>query len=173
MKKLLFALILLGFTQALTAQNDAISKYFDQYKDDTRFTMVSVSPKMFQMIANIASEEIDDKEVLDMIKEMQGLKILKTEINALEFYKEALAKINTKEYEEFMTVRDEGQNIKFLVKDQDGGNIVNELLLIVGGKDEFVMLSFIGKIQLNKIAKLAKNMDIDGMEHLDKLDKED
>ena len=172
MKNIFFAILFLGFSQVGVSQMDAITKYFDQYKEDTRFTMVEVSPKMFQMIANLAQEEIKDKEVLEMLSEMQGLKILTTEHSPNEFYKEALNKINTNEYEEFLTVRDGDQNVRFMVKDQDNGNIVNELLLLVGGDDEFVMLSFAGKIHLDKVAKLAKNMDIEGLEHLEKLDKE-
>ena len=172
MKNLLSAFILLAFASTLTGQNDAITKYFDQYKNDDRFTIVNVSPKLFEMIATLAAEEIKDPEVLEMISEMKGLKILKTEITPMKFYEEAIAKINTKEYEELMTVRDVDQNVKIMVKDQENGNIVNEMLLLVGGTDEFVMLSFIGKIHLNKLAKLAKNMDIDGIQHLEKLDKE-
>jgi len=171
MKNILFAFVLMLASQAAFSQ-DAITKYFNQYKDDTRFTMVEVSPKLFSMIANIASEEIKDKDVLDMISQMKGLKILQTEHEPLNFYKEAIAKINTSSYEEFLTVRDEGQNVKFLVKDEQGGNLVNELLLLVGGEDEFVMISFVGKIYLDKIGKMAKSMDIDGLEHLDKLDKD-
>lgn len=171
MKNILLAVVLMFASQAAFAQ-DAVTKYFDQYKDDTRFTMVEVSPKLFSMVANIASEEIKDKDVLDMISQMKGLKILQTDHNPMQFYEEAITKINTSSYEEFLTVRDEGQNIKFLVKDEQGGNLVNELLLLVGGEDEFVMLSFVGKIYLDKIGKMAKGLDIDGLEHLDKLDKE-
>jgi hypothetical protein len=66
-----------------------------------------------------------------------------------------------------MTVRDEGTNVEFLVKDT--GDIINELLLLVGG-DEFVMMSFVGNIDLDKISKLANSLDIDGAQHLDKLE---
>ena len=172
MKKLLFAFVMLAFGPALFAQNDAITKYFDQYKDNESFTIVNVSPKLFEMLATIAQEEIDDPEILEMIKEMEGLKILKTEETPMKYYEEAISKIDTRGYEELMTVRDEGQNVRIMVKDEDGGNIVNEMLLLVGGEDEFVLLSFVGKLHLNKLAKLAKNMDIDGMEHLEELDKD-
>jgi hypothetical protein len=151
-------------------QEDAITKYFNKYRDDSRFTMVSINKKMFELIANVAEEDVDN-EVLDMLTSMNGLKILTTEENPAAFYKEAISMINTNEYSELMTVRDKDQNIRFMVKDQANSKIVDELLLLVGGEDEFVMLSFIGKIYLNKIAKLAKNMDIDGIEHLEKLDK--
>lgn len=172
MKKILFVFALLIFSQVLPAQNDAITKYFNQYKNDERFTIVNVSPKLFEMIANVASEEIEDPEILEMIKEMEGLQILKTEVSPMKYYNEAIAKIDTRDYEELLTVRDEDQNVRIMVKDGGDSNIVREMLLLVGGEDEFVLLSFVGKLHLNKLAKLAKNMDIEGMEHLDKLDKE-
>ena len=172
MKKLLFALILMAMGQSMMAQNDAVTKYFDQYKDDDNFTTVNISPKLFEMIANMAEEEIDDPEVLEMIQEMKGLKVLKTELTPMKFYNEAIAKLDTKGYSELVTVRDEDQNVKILSKEEDGGKIINEMLIIVGGEDEFVLVSIVGKMRMSKLAKLAKNMDIEGMEHLEKLDKE-
>ena len=74
-------------------------------------------------------------------------------------------------YEELMTVKDGDSNVSFLIKDSDGGNIVNELLLLVGGQEDFVLMSFSGKIPLDKVSKLAKSINIDGAEHLDKLNK--
>jgi len=170
MKNIFLLLLFIGAGISMNAQGDAITKYFEKYQDDDRFTVISISPKMFQLIANFSEEDVDD-EVLEMVKELRGLKILTTDVNPKEFYKEAVAKINTKEYEELMTIRDGDQNVQFLVKDQESKNIVNELLLLVGGDDDFVLMSFAGKIHLDKIAKLAKNMNIDGAEHLEKLDK--
>jgi hypothetical protein len=163
-------LLIFLFVGSAYGQEDAITKYFNQYRDDDRFTMVSINKKMFELIANVAEEDVDN-EVLEMISKMDGLKILTTEDQPRSFYKEAISTLNTKEYEELMTVRDKDQDIRFMVKDSDGGKIVDELLLLVGGDDEFVFLSFVGKIYLSKIGKLAKSMDIDGIEHLDKLDK--
>lgn len=146
-------------------QADAIEKYFDKYMDDENFTVVYVSPKMFQMISKIAPDEMDD-DTKAVIDDLKGLRILTTEYNTKAFYKEAKSLIDTKEYEVLMTVRDDGTNVEFLVKDT--GDIINELLLLVGG-DEFVLMSFVGNIDLDKIAKLANSIDIDGAEHLDKL----
>jgi hypothetical protein len=41
----------------------------------------------------------------------------------------------------------------------------------VGAPDEFVMLSLMGKIDLAKISGLAETLDVEGIEHLDKLKK--
>ncbi len=173
MKYIGIIIIILIGASACFGQADAIDKYFSKYKDDDRFTMVYVSPKMFSMFSKVAegADEKIDQEITDMIANLKGLKILTSEINSAALYKEAISMINTNEYEELMTVRSEGDNVKFLVKDTDNGNIVQELLLLVGG-DEFVLMSFVGDIDLKTIGRLAKSMDIKHVDKLEKLDHE-
>jgi hypothetical protein len=144
------------------AQEDAISKYFSKYVDNEDFTVVYVSGKMFELI-NKMELDFDDNEaeaVLAVVKDLKGLRILTTEKDGLKYYKEALQLINTKEYETLMTVREgKNENVQFLIKD-NGTNILNELLLLVGGEgEEFVLISFIGSIDLNEVGKLAKAFD--------------
>jgi hypothetical protein len=43
--------------------------------------------------------------------------------------------------------------------------------MIVGGDKNFALMSFIGNIDLKKIGKLAKALDIDNLEYLNKLDE--
>ena len=93
----------------------------------------------------------------------------KKEYETVSLTADANKRLNIKEYEELVTVRDKGSNVRFVTKEANG--TINELLLLVGGKTEFVMMSFVGNIDLNKIAKLAKKLDIDGAEHLDKVRK--
>lgn len=169
--KYLSAIILFLFLgSSAFGQADAIEKYFSKYKDDERFTMVYVSPKMFQMISKIgeSADENIDPEIIDMVSNLKGLQILTTKVNPEAIYQEAISEINTNEYEELLTVRSEGDDVKFMVKDSDGGNIVQELLLLVGG-DEFVMMSFVGEIDLRLMGRLAKTIDVKGANHLDKL----
>lgn len=169
----LLIIVLTGFLSPLNAQSDAITKYFDQYVNDDRFTVVYISPKMFEVLGKLDLEELKDEEaqmIMDVVKDLKGLRVLTTEISPQKFYEEAKSKINTKEYEILLTVRDDGENVQFLIKDE--GDTINELLLLVGGEDEFVMLSFVGDIDLDKISKLAKKLDVKGVEHLDKLDEE-
>jgi Domain of unknown function (DUF4252) len=148
------------------AQEDAITKYFNRYIDDTTFSAVYISPKMFNMVSKIEMEDMEP-ELQDVIKSMKGLRILHTEHNALKYYNEALKTISTNEYEVLLTARDNGENVRFMVK--ESGDIVQELLMIVGGEKDFALMSFIGNIDLKKIGKLAKALDIDNLEYLNKL----
>ncbi|MDF1696488.1 MAG: DUF4252 domain-containing protein [Saprospiraceae bacterium] len=167
MNKLLSLALLLFLSFSATAQVDAIDRFFEQYQENEEFTMVFVSPKMFGMAAKVAGDEMGP-ELKNLIEDLKGLKILKTEVNALQVYKDAVKKIPTNEYEILMTARDDGQNVKILTKTK-GDDVIEELLLLVGGKDEFVLVSFVGNINLNDLAKIAGQLDIDGMKHLEKI----
>ena len=159
MKNLLILLFSL-FTGSLVAQADAVTKFFKSYVDDDRFSTVYISPKMFQLVSK-----------QQLLKNIQGLHILSTHVSPKTFYKEAVSKINTKEYEELMKVRDEGEDVLFLTKTDATGNKISELLMLVGGEDEFSLISFVGDLDLEKIGRLGKSLNIDGSEHLEKLKK--
>lgn len=169
MKSFLFTLAAVLLTVlSSSAQEDAITKYFNKYIDDEKFSAVYISPKMFEMVSKIEIEDMEP-EVQEVIRSMKGLRVLHTDQNAMQYYNEALKTINTSEYELLMTARGDGENVRFMVKGT--GDFVSELLMIVGGADNFAMISFIGNIDLKKIGKLAKALDIDNMEYLENLDK--
>lgn len=171
MRFLLLILFGLSFTIGLQAQNPSIEKFFETYRDDDRFTQVNISPKMFEMFAQMDDEMEMDEDLKQMIASIKGLKILTTDSTPNHFYDEFTKKVALNTYEELMTVRDGDSNVKFLVKDSDGGNVVNELVLLVGGSEDFVLMSFSGQIPLDKIGKLASSLNFSGSEHLDKLNK--
>lgn len=172
MKKVMLIMLLCTALTPLSiwAQTDAITQYFDKYMDDENFTVVYITPKMFQMISKLDLKDPDAREIKEVLQDLKGLRILQTEKNSLEYYKEVIAKFKPTEYELLMTVRDKGENVRFWTK--ESGGIISELLMLVGGVKEFVMISFIGNISLDKISKLANKMDVDGMEHLKELKKQ-
>jgi hypothetical protein len=169
MKSLFLSLLTLLITSvSVSAQEDAITKYFSKYIDDTTFTSVYISPKMFNMVSKVEIKDMDP-EVQQVIASMKGLRILHTEKNTLKYYQEALKAINTNEYEVLLTTRDKGENVRFMVK--ESGDIVQELLMIVGGDTDFALMSFIGNIDLKKIGKLAEALNIDNLGYLKDLDQ--
>ncbi|MFK7807243.1 MAG: DUF4252 domain-containing protein [Saprospiraceae bacterium] len=170
----IFLLAIFGLNVNATAQEDAINKYFSQYVDDQDFSIVYISAKMFEMLGKLDTDNMEDKEtqaVMEVVKDMRGLRILMTEKEPMKFYDQALKTINTNGYEQLMKVRTEDENVQFLVK--ENGDVIRELLLLVGEVDEFVMISFIGNIHLDSISKLGKVLDVEGAEHLEKLEEKD
>lgn len=169
--KNLILLPLLFSSLLAAAQNDAITRFFKTYVDDQRFSTVYISPKMFQLVSKIKIDDMD-QDLQDLLKTIKGLHILSTEVTPQTFYKEAISKINVNEYEQLMKVRDKGEDVLFLTKyNPSDANKLEELLMLVGGETEFTLVSFIGDIDLNKIGKLGKALNIEGSEHLEKLPK--
>jgi UTP-glucose-1-phosphate uridylyltransferase len=173
MKKVIATIIFASMGNMLFAQNDVITKLFDQYYDNPNFTKVSVSSKMFDLFTEIDPEDEDEKQILDAISKLKGLKILAADsvADGKQLFNDAVKKISAQNYEELLTVKDAREDVQFMIKEKDG--IIDELVLVVGGKKKFVVLSLFGEIELKNISKLSKSMKITGMEYLEKIDEKD
>lgn len=151
-----------------TISQDAISTHFGKYLDHQDFTSVYISPKLFKMVSKMDIADMDP-EVQEVISELDGLRILTSEKNTKSLYGEISQVLLSKNFETLMTVKDNGEDVKFLIKESN--DKISELLLLVNGTKEFVLMDFVGDIDLAKISKLAKSMDLQGIEHLDKIKK--
>ncbi|MGC4020747.1 MAG: DUF4252 domain-containing protein [Cyclobacteriaceae bacterium] len=170
MKKLMIGAVMMILSVAVNAQGDAISKFFAKYQDDETFTQVKVSQKMFGLFTNMDVDKPEDKEILDAISKIKGLRVLaKHETrDSRALYKEAMTAIPDKDYEELMSVRDKDKDMKFYVKEIGSGKI-GELVMVMGGNDEFMLLSLFGEIDLKKISSIGKKMNIEGLDKLEKI----
>ena len=154
-------LLLLG--SGALCQDDAIGKFFGKYLDDPRFTVVSVSPKMFRLLSKVKWDTIPG-DLQQTVTRLTSLRILSTEMTPRVFYKEALTAIDRKEYEDLITVRGNKDNVRFMIKDD--GKTIRELLMISVDEDGFTLMSFVGNIDLEKLSRLSADMGIKGMEDL-------
>ncbi|GAB5556982.1 MAG: hypothetical protein SchgKO_11950 [Schleiferiaceae bacterium] len=169
MKKILIALVVLGSSFSLSAQKDnAIDKYFSQYENDTAFAKVKINAKMFELFTEMEGSTEEQKAMQETIGKLKGLKMLELDndprVEAL--YKEAIKKMN-KNYEVLMEIEDE-EKITFYI-DESGG-IIKELVMVMGGQNEFMILSLEGDIDLKEISKLSKSVNISGMEKLESVE---
>ncbi|MEZ4988009.1 MAG: DUF4252 domain-containing protein, partial [Saprospiraceae bacterium] len=156
---LLFYFTVLLASTSLWSQANAIDTYFQDYVEDERFSVVYVSPRVFQLFEKMSSEkmDMDEREATafrDMASDLRGLRILSTDITPAKFYDEAQRKINTKLYEPLVTIRERnGGKTSFLLRENSQG-VIEELLFISYGTEEFTLMSFVGNLNLDKIMKL-------------------
>jgi len=180
MKKIfVFCALVCFLTSSIGAQNDAINRYFEAHLENEIFTSVYVSPKLIEIVSQIDLQALDDSELQDneaaiieeVLEQLKGLMLLRTDVEPLVHYKQILADFTEQNsgFDLLLSVRDKGNNVKIWTQTQ--GEKIQELLLLVGGEDEMIMLSLTGNIDLKKISKLAGNVDIDGIEYLDNIDK--
>ena len=181
--------MLFGLATTLSAQNDAISTYFAKYVEDEESTVVYVSGKMFDLmesvIKNLDTDDLSSEQVdalSDVVQDMRSLRIVnRPGSNGIAEYKAAKALLTSAQpYEVLMTVREKGNTfVDFYVREKDG--LVDELLLLIGeapegrlaqaaadedeledlGEGSFTLLSFEGRIALDRIGELAKAFEDD------------
>ena len=148
-----------------------ISSTFSDYEENENYTRVSISKKMFSLIAGIDAEDPEEKELIETVSKIDGLKIIVADSseNPSAMYKETMGRL-PKRFEELMTVDDKNEKIVFMIDEKDGK--VAELIMVLKG-DEFVLLDLYGEIDLNQIASVSKKMNIEHMEKLEQIEKED
>jgi hypothetical protein len=174
MKK--FCLLIVGILLIIPgiAQEDAISKFFSKYEGREDFTTIYITSRMFGLIAQIPESE-DEEDVMNVIRKLKGLKILTTDEYAEKehLYQEALKTLPKEGYDDLMVIKEGDEQIKFLISEKDGK--INEFLMLIGGNDNFFLMSMVGDLTLDDISRLSKTMDIEGFNHLEKLkeNKED
>ena len=173
MKKLMIGAVIMMCSLAASAQNDAIAKFFSKYQSDETFSQVTISGKMFSMMANITGETEEEKAMIASISKIKGLKILsKSDArNSRELYKEAISMIPTNTFEELMSIRDKDKDMKFYTK--ESGGKISELVMVMGGNEEFMVLTLFGEIDLKDISKIGKSVNIDGLQNLEKVKDHD
>lgn len=174
MKKFIAVILVLGAGNFAFSQGTVMTKYFEKFSGNEDFTKVSVSSKMFSLFTEMDANTDDQKEFLDAISKLKGLKAVVGEnVEAAEsqkLYNSVAADFDKEGYEELMTITDAEENVKISIKESDGK--ISELILVAGGKSKFAILSLYGEIDLKKISKLASSMSIHGMQHLKNLDND-
>ena len=171
--RFLTTLILIIISLSTFAQKNPVDKLFEKYGGKDGFTTVYISSKMFSLISDINT---GDEEFNETMNKIESIKILTTEDDSLvdpgiNFYKEIMNELSLDEYEELMVVKEKDQDIKFLVKEK--GNIIVELLLVIGGEGNNALISIRGNIDLKTISKLSKSLNVEGLDELERIDEKE
>lgn len=172
MKKITLVLVsaFIALSLNLQAQTTAVDKIFDKYMGSAGFTSVTINKYMFEMIARMDTSA-QGKEFRDAVSKLYSIRILAMDsVNSggINLYDVVMKALPSKKYKELMTIKENGNDIKFMVREE--GDLITELLLISGGSNEENALIVIkGEIDLASIGSIAKSMDIEGLEQLEKL----
>lgn len=157
-----------------TAQLSGVDLLFSDLQRDQRFTQVTISGKMFELMTSIEPETNEERAMLEAISDLSGLKILACGAceNREALYNESIATLENsseRDYEVLLEISNEREQETFFVHDSDGE--VRELVLIGYADNEFFMLSLTGIINLDQIANIGRAMEVDGLDRLENLDQ--
>jgi hypothetical protein len=153
----------------------SFAQVFDSYEDEKMVTSVVVTKNMFKLLAEIDLESDDPevKEYLELVNNLDNIKIFITEDKGVAARMKAdVTKYvgSTSGLNELMRVKDEGKNIKFYSKEGKNSSFVSELLMFmdgdIDGKEGTMIMSITGNIDLKKISKLTKDLNVPGSDEL-------
>jgi len=173
----MMAFVLLAFNASAQSPTDDL---FDKYGAKDGFTTVHVTKELFSLFAEISqeSDDTDVQEINEVVSSLEYIRILMynaeddaVDKDVLEDFKSELSAVKLKDFTELMTVKEGDELVKFMI--MKDGKKIKELLLLINQPDEAGFISIKGNIDLKSIAKLSKSMDINGLDQLQKLDKED
>jgi hypothetical protein len=165
MNRTMLLFYLLAFTNVSYAQSP-VDKLFDKYGNKEGYTTVVITQYMFDMFKDVNTS---DKDFDNLVKGLKSIRILavdkgNSKNSTVNFYKEIMKDLPASEYKELMVIKQKDQDVKFLVKEVQGKIV--EFLLVSGGKDN-AFISIQGNIDLKSLAKLSKNMNIQGLKSLE------
>ena len=175
MKKLAIVITFMIAPFRVAAQNA-----FDSFENEDDVTSVIVTKNMFKLLSkmDLNSEDPEAQEYLELINSLDNIKIFTTENPAISGRMDQAVSSyisKSKGLSELMRVKDEGKNIKFYSKEGSDENHVKELLMHltgdIDGKDRTVIMSITGNIDLKKISKLTRDLNVPGSEELKNIDK--
>lgn len=158
---------------------------FDTYKSNDRVTYVSISPQMFSMLAKLNIEDSDPeaKEFLELITQIESFKLLRTDESSISdhFSDWTQDYVETNNLSELMRAREDSATVYFYAALSDQERIVDQLIMFVQDgwennsleqPSQTVLLYIQGKLDLPRIASLAKKLDIPAAKELQKLKKQ-
>ncbi|MGA1976655.1 MAG: DUF4252 domain-containing protein [Bacteroidales bacterium] len=155
MKRILFAVLFAILAVTLSAQK-SIDRLFDKYSDNENFVTVKFNGSLLKFLKNLDSD--NDDSLSKLPGEITEVRILAQEKDNLvsdNFFKQVMNSIGRDEYEEFMHVNKEDENMVMLVKAE--GTRFREFLLVAGGKDN-VLIQVKGNISFNEAKNLSEEV---------------
>ncbi|MDG1039981.1 MAG: DUF4252 domain-containing protein [Polaribacter sp.] len=147
---------------------------FDKLENMDEVSSFIVNKDAFQLLQKFGGDITGDNdavEVFRLIQNLKELKVFRTTDRGVAKKMETMvdAAITKSNLTELMRVKDKDARVKIYVKTEGNKNFVNEVLMFVDdtsntieGKAESVIVSLTGKIDINKLSKIANQFVNEG-----------
>lgn len=171
MRKMFLIAALLGVAGLSFAQTKAIQSFYHKYQNLEGVEDIKLQGWLIKLAARFADEDPEAKRLLRKITQLRILTMDNGNLVTPQEYNTLVNNIKKDAFEDLFMIKDNGQNIQFLIREK--GDTITDLILLVSGNDEFVLLSLEGALKFSDLNDL--NIEVDGSEHFKKLpeDKKD
>lgn len=171
MKKLILLIALVAAPVLSYSQG-----FFDKLEDMDGVDVVVVNKDAFEILSKFKTNSNDNEgnivmEAFDMIKDLNELKVFSTKKSSIATQMESMVNTSIKNRKliELMRFKEDNSNAKIYVKTGKNKDFVDEVLMFVkgienktGGMSEAMIVSLTGRIDINKLSKLADSFTKEG-----------
>lgn len=154
-------LLMIGLMQSCIVSEKPNIAFFQNSGYDfkgAQFTSINV-PMMLakSYIKKALREEGESEETIDLVKKASKIKVLTVTNGSSEMLNDYVRFLNNNHYEEWATIKHDGDNINIRVK-QDGEIIKNMLITVGSSKNEMVFVDVKGNFTANDISKMINSV---------------
>lgn len=155
-----------------TAQNRSIREFQEKYREFGTYFSLRIDGGILKCLSSVETNNEEADEFMKMINEIDAIDIHAIGRDEAGFDMIELERfrkmIKRDKYEELMLVKDAEGDLDFMIREKNGK--ISDLLLLIDGREEFLVMNISGNIDLKHISNLAEKLDLKGMDHLEKID---
>lgn len=161
MLKFIYIIILaiVGFflQSCMVSQKKVHTDFFDNpgFKENSTFVSINVPTFLAKSyVKNALREDGESQEVIDLIKKISDVKVLIVESSKMPFKAEFQKYLDNNNYEEWMSVKQQGNLISLNAKQTD--DVINRMIITVrDDNDETIFVDVKGKFTPDDISKIV------------------
>ncbi len=174
MKKLVLILIM-ALPLYSWAQASELNKLFDKYSGQKGFTSLHITRHLFELFKQVETAQ-QGKEFAEAVTTLRSIKLLVADSSThvamnRRLVRDILTSLPRDKYTELMVFQQNGRETITVLIREDGA-VIREFLMTIDSPKEAVLIFLEGNIDLEKISKLSRTMNIQGFEHLETIDKQ-
>ena len=140
----------------MVSQNKVHTDFFDNpgFKNNSTFVSINVPTFLAKSYVKQAlKEDGESQDVINLIKKISDVKVLIVESSTTPIKTEFQKYLNSNNYEEWMSLKQEGNLISLNAKQTD--DIIKRMIITVkGDKDETIFVDVKGKFTADDISKI-------------------
>ena len=151
-------LTIVGFflQSCMVSQKKVHTDFFDNpgFKENSTFVSINVPTFLAKSyVKNALREDGESQEVIDLIKKISDVKVLIVESSKMPFKAEFQKYLDNNNYEEWMSVKQQGNLISLNAKQTD--DIIKRMIITVrDDNDETIFVDVKGKFSPDDISKI-------------------
>ena len=165
--------LIIGLFLSITVTAQSINSFLERLDDGDEYGVITINKEMFKMLSGMDIDLGEDEEIIkDLVDGINKVRVfLNEDSGSYDDYKEIRGIAEGTSMDNLISVKDKGERVDLYTNPTRNDGIVDGLLLLVREESSNVFIHIDGKINLNHLAKLTDKMNIDGLEHLKKIEQ--